>query len=335
MAKRQPKTNSDLRQDIVSGDWIVIAPGRAKRPSDLLGKIAKRARAPVSGCPFEDPQKNGNPAPFFTYPNKHKWALQVFENKYPAFVHSDLCGALDKDGPYLHRPGFGHHDVVVTRDHNKNFVHLPLSEANQVFQSFRDRYLMIYNDKCIEYISIFHNWGPAAGASIYHPHYQMIALPVIPPDVNHSLIGSARYFREKKHCVHCAMIDWEKKEKRRVIYENRWAVAFTPYVSRSPFEVRIFPKKHLPHFENTFDEIMSYMVEALRFTLKSFEKNLNDVDYNFFIHTAPLREKEKYGHYHWHIEAYPKVSIRAGFELGTGVEINAVDPDMAAKLLRK
>ena len=112
-------------------------------------------------------------------------------------------------------------------------------------------------------------------------------------------------------------------------------MAFTPYVSRTPFEVRIFPKKHLPYFENTYDHDMEYVVEALQKSLRIIEKRLGDPDYNFFIHTAPVQNKENYRHYHWHIEITPIISIRGGFELGTGIEINDVDPDAAAKILKK
>lgn len=131
------------------------------------------------------------------------------------------------------------------------------------------------------------------------------------------------------------MIEWEKKKKNRVIYENAGAIAFAPFVSKSPFEVRIFPKKHLPYFENTLDESIDYAVDALQNALRKIEKNLKDPDYNFFLHTAPIRNKASYKMYHWHIEVIPKISIRAGFELGTGVDINPVDPDEAAALLRK
>lgn len=325
--------NPELRKDLVSGDWIVNAPSRSKRPR-FIAKPQKRKKAPIKNCPFEDPQKFGNRQPILTYPNAHHWAIQIIENKYPAVVHKKTCGTLSHQGPYPVFPAIGHHDVIITKDHNKNFPHLNIEQANLVFQAFRDRYLMLYNDKCIEYVSIFHNWGPTAGASIYHPHYQLIAIPVVPPDVNHSLEGSARFFAKHKKCVHCVMIDWEKKEKKRVIFENDGAIAFAPFVSRSPFEIRVFPKKHLPFLENTYDHDIASVVEALQTTLRSFERNLNDPDYNFFIHTSPLKDKEKYGHYHWHIEAFPKAG-RAGFEFGTGVEINAVDPDLAAKTLRK
>ncbi len=326
---------SQLRQDLVSGDWIVIAPGRSGRPHNFFKNPEKRIRAPKKGCPFESIGKINQKKPILIYGESKNWRLQIVENKYPAFVHKDVCASILKDGPYSIAEGVGHHDLVVTRDHNDNFSKLSKNDARQVFEAFRDRYLMLLNDKCLSYVSIFHNWGPKAGASIYHPHYQIISLPIIPPDVEHSLSGSVNYFKKNKKCVHCVMIEWEKKKKKRIIYENGGAIAFAPFVSKSPFEIRIFPKKHLPYFENTLDENIDYAVDALRHALKKIEKNLKDPDYNFFLHTAPISNKLNYKMYHWHIEVIPKVSIRAGFELGTGVDINPVDPDEAATLLSK
>ena len=328
---------SELRQDLVSGDWIVIAPGRSRRPHRPIKKN-KRKISPLAGCPFEDPAKSGQEKPYLIYPNKHGWAVQVLPNKYPVLSHpvrKHFKTRLFKHGVYSIFSAIGHHDLVISSDHYKNFPRLKKESAQLIFQALRDRYLMLNQDKFTAYVSILHNWGPEAGASIYHPHYQILAIPVVPSDVQHSLTGSSRYFEKHKKCVHCAMIDWELKEKKRIIFENNGAVAFTPYVSRTPFEVRIFPKKHLPYFENTYDHDMEYVVEALQKSLRIIEKRLGDSDYNFFIHTAPVQNKENYRHYHWHIEITPIISIRGGFELGTGIEINDVDPDAAAKILKK
>ncbi|MBI4992075.1 MAG: HIT domain-containing protein [Candidatus Harrisonbacteria bacterium] len=329
------KSKSQLRQDLVSGDWIVIAPGRAKRPYAIIKKTEPRIGTPKRNCPFEDLQKTGQGRPILSYGNNNDWQLQVIENKYPAFVHQDVCSVISKNGPFSVSGADGHHDLVITRAHDKTLADLTLNEAQQVFESFRDRYLMLLNDPCVAYISIFFNWGLKAGASVYHPHYQIVAIPVVPPDVQHSLNGSGRYFGENKQCVHCVMMDWELRHRKRVIYQNEGAAVFVPFVSKEPFEFRVFPKKHLPYFENTLDVDLDYVVEALQKSLKKMKKNLKDPDYNFFIHTAPIRDKEKYNHYHWHLEVIPKVTIRAGFELGTGVTINVVDPDEAADLLRK
>ena len=326
---------SELRQDIVSGDWIVLATGRARRPEDFVKKrIGKRQKAPVAGCPFENPQATGHGQPFLVYKNHKDWEIQIIPNKYPALTHRDVCPLPLSRGPFSVLDGVGHHDILITRDHGKNFSALKPRIAVLVFQALRDRYLMLFNDPCLAYVSIFHNWGPTAGASIFHPHFQSIAVPVVPPDIRHSLNGSKRYFDEHKKCVHCVIIDWEKNQKKRVIFENKGAIAFTPFVSREPFEIRVFPKKHLPYFENTRDEDIADVVGVLQNVLKKVEKNLNDPDYNFFIHTAPMREKEQSGHYHWHIEIRPKIATPAGFELGTGMEINVVDPDIAVKILK-
>lgn len=325
---------SQLRKDLVSGDWIVIAPGRGKRPHQFIKKFEKRKSSSKTTCPFENPQKSGHQKPILTYGNPD-WQIQILENKYPAFTHKNICAILGKEGPYTITETVGCHDLLITRDHDKNFTQLSKVDARQVFEAFRDRYLMLLNDKCLAYVSIFHNWGVKAGASVYHPHYQMISTPIIPPDVMHSLNGSEKYFKKNKKCVHCVMIDWEKKYKKRIVYENEGAIAFAPFVSKNLFEIRIFPKKHLPYFENTLDQEIDYVVDSLRQILKKFAKNLKDPDYNFFIHTASIKDKEKYKMYHWHIEVVPKIALFAGFELGTGMEINTVDPDEAAKILRK
>lgn len=325
---------SQLRQDLVSGDWILIAPGRAKRPHNLL-KSVKRKVAPKSGCPFENPQESGHEKPTLIYGDPKNWRIQVLQNRYPILTHKNICPVPLKIGPYLAEEAGGHHDLIITRDHNKNFPTLSKNEARQLFEAFRDRYLTLLNDECLAYILILHNWGPRAGASIYHPHYQMIATPIIPPDVMHSLRGAEQYFKKHRKCVHCVMIDFEKKSKKRIVYENKGFIAFAPFFSKNAFEVRIFPKKHSPYFENTLDIDIDGAVEALQSVLKKMGKNLQDPDYNFFIHTAPIREKERYKMYHWHIEVVPKTNINAGFELGTGVEVNEMDPDQAASLLRK
>ncbi|TSD02522.1 MAG: UDPglucose--hexose-1-phosphate uridylyltransferase, partial [Parcubacteria group bacterium Athens0714_26] len=181
----------------------------------------------------------------------------------------------------------------------------------------------------------FQNWGPTAGASVYHPHYQSIAIPVVPLHIKISINGSDRFYKEHKKCVYCVMIEHEIKNKRRIIYENEEAVVFTPFFSESPFEVRVLPKKHFSYFEDTPEKALKGTAAALQYALKKVTKNLNDPDYNFFIHTAPIKNKEKHTHYHWYIEIRPKFFNIAGFELGTNLEINEVDPDKAAKILRK
>jgi|SRR3989344_2151359 len=324
---------SELRKDLVSGDWIVIAPGRASRPVSFYKNKEKRQPSKIAGCPFEDPQKSGNAEPILIYKNKKDWEIQMIPNKYPALSPRQIPVAYAKHGPYSVLPGVGFHDIVVTRDHYKNFSALTPIGARQLFRAFQDRYNMFFDDKDIAYVMIFHNWGLRAGASVFHPHYQIVALPIVPPDVGHSLMGSSLYFQKHKKCVHCVILDYERRAKSRIVFENKWAVTFAPYVSRVPFELRLFPKLHRPYFEDMSPHELDGIADVLQGTLKMLSSKLSGPDYNFFIHTAPLPNKIKYRHYHWHIEILPHISNPAGFELGTGIDINVVDPDAAAALL--
>ncbi|MDP3956387.1 MAG: DUF4921 family protein [bacterium] len=327
---------NELRQDLVTGDWILYSPGRAKRPTDLVKDKQAREIAPIVGCPLENPQASGNSEPSLLYlGEKGDWAVQVLPNKYPAVDEQPIISVWGKHGAYFTLPGFGKHDLVITRDHFHNFADLAEEEANLVFRAFRERYhnMFVEGGKYLGYVSIFHNWGPSAGASLFHPHYQMIALPIVPPHIAHSLRGSSEYFKEHHTCVHCAIISQELQDKTRIIFEDEFSITFAPYVSRTPFELRIFPKAHSSYFEDAPLQETTAMVGALQKSLRLLHDKLKDPDYNFYIHTAPILDKSKSGHYHWHIEIEPKISIQAGFELGTGIDINVVDPDEAASFL--
>jgi UDPglucose--hexose-1-phosphate uridylyltransferase len=186
----------------------------------------------------------------------------------------------------------------------------------------------------VKYISIFKNYGRSAGASIVHPHNQIVAMPVIDPDVARSIHGSAKYYQSHKECVHCNMLQWELEEKVRTVYENKEFVVVCPFVSRVSFEVRIYPKQHLSYFERITPEQKLRLGEAVKTALGKVKYNLDDPDYNMFLHTAPC-DGQLYDHYHWHLEIFPKTSIWAGLELSTGMEVCTVLPEEAAGLLRK
>jgi len=326
---------AEYRQDLVTGDWVINAPERARRPHDIRKSVAKRVVVPKTGCPFEDLKKTGNWPPMISMPNEAKWEVVVIPNKYPAVTHGMKCAVRSVVGPYETRSGIGAHDVVVLKDHNRPYADLTPGKAVDVLRVIRERYRTLAEDSCFSYAIGFHNWGPSAGASLYHPHFQILALPVIPNEARRSLSGSHLYVKEHNQCAHCAMLTYEKRHKGRIVCQNKEAIAICPFASRKKFEIRIFPKTHIPNFEDSGDKVLIGVAEVLQKTLKMVRKNLHDPDLNFYIHGAPLKNKEDHSHYHWHIEVMPNVPPpEAGFELGTGVEINMIDPDFAATLLR-
>jgi len=327
---------SELRQDPVSGDWVVIATIRNKRPDQLIVKKEKRRIPPKADCPFENPQASGHPSPKIieSLPKQKDWFLQIVENKFPAFKPEEVSVQEQPFGPHHIINGRGYHEILIIKDHYKPLSDYSVKELAIMLKTLQKRYREISRDKKIKYIAIFHNWGSTAGASIYHPHWQIIGIPVIPPRLEHSLNGSLRYFNRHRKCVYCEMIKFERREHKRIIFENGGAVAFSPFVSHEPFEIRIFPKKHISYFEQTSSQLTKSIAAALKASLTLLKNKLDDPDLNFFIHTAPVGDKNKHRHYHWHIEIIPKISVSAGFELSTGIEITIIDPDEGAKFLK-
>jgi len=325
---------SELRQDLVSGDWVVIATGRAKRPDDF-GKVPRiQDETGIEKCLFEDLVVSGQEKDVLIYHRSDgEWTLRVFPNKYPAFSKGK-ASPLISDGPYFAMRGTGYHEVIVTRDHYKQLALMDPLEVAEVFDAYQDRYLDLMNKKSVSYIAIFHNHGKEVGASIPHPHSQLMAIPVVSPYVQLELDGAERYHRANKQCAFCVIAEHESEEKKRVVFENDEFVAYCPFASRSAFEVHVMPRFHSPYFERITDEQKIKLAEVFQKALGAIYKALNDPPYNFYIHTSPCDGKD-YPHFHWHLEILPHTAIWAGFELDTGIEISSIQPEVAAEYLRK
>ncbi|MEK7609281.1 MAG: galactose-1-phosphate uridylyltransferase [Patescibacteria group bacterium] len=331
---KEKKELSELRQDPVSRDWVIISSGRARRPEAFKSRDLSARETPVGLCPFENPKEHGNEV-VKTYPSDETgWAVQVVKNKFP-IIDGQNCAVESKKGPYCVKDNAGYHEVVVFKDHRKTLAQLELSKVEQAVKVYRERYLELSPQACANYILIFHNHGREAGASISHPHSQIMALPFIPSDIRRSLEGSRRYKEERGRCVHCDVLEWELKEKKRVIFENEFFAAVVPYVPKFSYEVRIFPKNHRSYFEDISDSEVSGFAEALKISLAKIYHGLNNPAYNFFIHTPPADRDRDYDYYHWHLEINPRLATWGGFELGTGGEVIDVDPDEAAEYLRE
>ena len=331
------KRGSQLRQDIVTGDWVVIATGRGKRPSDFSEKEKKKETSKeIDECLFCDPVASGQEEDVLIYTTgEGDWTLRIFPNKYPAFSRPSGGRIHHKEeGPYFWMDGVGYHEVIVTRDHFKHIGLMDPIWVAEILDAYQTRYLDLMNKKSVRYVEIFHNHGKKAGASISHPHSQLVAIPVISPYIQLELNGSEEYHQSHKTCVYCDMIKWEQSHGKRVVFENDDFLVITPFASRSAFEMWVLPKKHAPYFERISDEEKISGGEALHEAVRKLGKILNEPDFNFYLHSSPCDGKD-YPHYHWHIEILPKTSTWAGFELSTGIEVSTIEPEEAAKYLRE
>jgi len=341
MNKNQ-KFLSELRYDLISKDWVVIAAGRGGRPGALKIKKRKKLKVPKSTCPFCHIEAQKKPTLIFSEGKKlslsmgipKSWTTIIIPNRYPAVfpcleLKEEFEGRL-----YKKMLALGFHEVVVTRDHEKQIAQFSSAQIKELIDVYQERYLSLMKEKFVNYISIFHNHGIEAGASLSHPHSQIITTPLIDSDLTRAILNSKKYFKTQKKCVYCQMNKWERKKKERIIFENKDFLVLCPFASKSAFQMIISPKKHLPYFEKITEKEKWYLVEAFKVAFGKLYKVLNDPAYNFYLHTAPCDGK-KYPYYHWHWTILPKTSTWAGFEVGTRMEISTIEPERAAAILRK
>jgi UDPglucose--hexose-1-phosphate uridylyltransferase len=327
----------ELRRDPVVGRWVIVSTDRGKRPSDF-GKEVETGVGKF--CPFCPGNEDKTPSEILAYhePAREKnapgWWVRVVPNKFPAL---QIEGALNRqgEGMYDKMNGVGAHEVVIeTPDHSVDFPNLQSKRAEDVIWAFRDRIMDLKKDARFEYILIFKNRGAAAGASLSHPHSQLIATPVIPRNVRELVNGAKNYFEYKERCVFCDMIKQETTTGQRMVTENDDFVAFVPFAARFPFELWILPKVHDSDFEDVQKHEVVNLSRILQESLRRMRDVLDDPPYNFIILNSPLRES-KLSHYHWHLEIMPKLTKVAGFEWGSGFYINPTPPEEAAKFLRE
>ncbi|MDK2886240.1 MAG: UDPglucose--hexose-phosphate uridylyltransferase [Thermosipho sp. (in: thermotogales)] len=327
----------EYRKDPVVKRWVIIATERAKRPHDFT---VPKDENKSGFCPFDYGNEHTTPPeilafrPEDTEPNSPGWWVRVVPNKFPA-VSPELEIRKYGHGMYDAMTGFGYHEVIIeTPDHNSTFALFDDRQAEEVVWAYVKRFNEISKDERIKYVLIFRNHGILGGASLSHPHSQIIAIPSVPKRVLEELNGSKDYYDYKERCVFCDMISQEKIENKRVVEENDNFIAFAPYASRFPFEVWIAPKRHSHNFGSITEVEVKEFSKILRNTLYRIYKVLDNPPYNFVIHTSPTYEEGKV-YYHWHVEIMPRLTRVAGFEWGSGFYINPVPPEDAATYLKE
>ncbi|KPL07333.1 galactose-1-phosphate uridylyltransferase [candidate division BRC1 bacterium SM23_51] len=325
----------ELRKDPIIGRWVIIATDRAKRPSSY---VHAREEPKHGFCPFCRGQERHTPPEVLAYRKpggKHdgpEWWVRVVPNKFPAL---QIEGPLQRagEGMYDRMNGVGAHEVVIeTPEHDVSLADQPPRQIQEVFWAFRDRIIELKKDRRFRYILIFKNHGREAGASLDHPHSQIIALPIVPKRVQEEVEGSRRYWDYKERCVFCDIIHQEAKDRVRIITENNSFVAIAPFASRFPFETWVLPKQHSLYFHEIQKNHVEDLADMMHGILGRMKEILDDPPYNFMIHTTPF-EREDVPYYHWHIEVIPKLTRIAGFEWGTGFYINPTPPEHAARYL--
>lgn len=324
-----------LRKDPLTNRWVVVNLESPTKPGGFFRRPHERSSKVCPFCPGNEAQ---TPPEIAVYrkagvKSAQPWQVRVVPNKFPALrieekPDKSAIGVYDKLG------GFGAHEVIIENpDHAKEMTDLAAEDVALVLRAYRERCLDLKKDTRFKYILIFKNYGSSAGASLEHPHSQLIALPVVPSRVKGEVKGSSRHHEFTERCIFCDMLDQEREEKSLAVEDRLGFMAMTPFASRFPFETWILPKEHRASFDELSDGELDALALVLKSTLGRLKTALDDPPYNFMIHTLPINEKS-HDTFHWHIEIIPQLTQVAGFELGTGFYLNPTPPELAAKILK-
>lgn len=330
---------SELRRDPIGGRWVIVDTDHPYRPEEY--EYEPHILSGKGTCPFCYGNESITPAEIevirdpLTAPNTPGWQVRVVANKFPAL---QIEGELDRRaaGMYDASNGVGAHEVLIeTPYHEKDIVDLTNEEIMNFLSMYCRRSQDLAKDKRFKYLMIFKNFGAAAGASMEHPHTQIVALPMIPKNVSEEIKGAHNYFEYRERCLFCDIIRQELQEKERIILENKYFISFCPFVSRFPFEFLLIPKKHNGSFCLMPGEELPWLAAILKDTIAKLKKLFANLSYNFIVHSSPINGDAGGDGYHWHIEFMPKLTRVAGFEWGSGFYVVATPPELAAKYLRE
>lgn len=338
---------SELRHDPIQKQWVIIALERTKRPFDFA---AKEEENKPTFCPFDEGNEDKTPSEIFSIRknclerDKPGWSVRVVPNKYPALSKEGEV-SIQNQGLYGTMNGVGAHEVIIeTTDHNLNIPDMTVEHLEKVIGVYQIRLRALGNDPRFRYVLVFKNYGKTAGASLSHPHTQIIATPIIPRTVEIELDSAREYYTRQKQCLFCKIIQQEIEAEKRVIKINDDFIAIAPYASRFPFEIFIAPIKHHHDFSQTLPYDLRQLAIMLKEIMLRLRESLKDPSYNFVFHTSPPANTEQQklsnwqtlkNSFHWHIEILPRLTTIAGFEWGTGFYINPTPPEVAAEYLRE
>ena len=318
---------SQLRLDPLTGRWVVIAYERAARPSAFQTRRLPVEDDPSRPCPFCPGEEEA--APLATYGTDGTWQVRIVPNRYPAFSGSEPMVVSHLGPAFTQAAASGSHEIfVLTPVHDATWADLSDAQSTLVMTALRDRMAEHATVPGLRYSQAVVNRGREAGASIEHPHGQLLSMPFVPGETANEMAGFSRF---SGNCLLCAVADAEEEAMHRMVYADGGVVVVSPFWSGSPYEMLIIPRRHSPHLHRASDEDLASVGRSIRLALGALRNRLGDVPYNLLFHSAPYRVT---GDHHWHIHVVPQVTTRGGFELGSGVLINVVPPESAADELR-
>jgi UDPglucose--hexose-1-phosphate uridylyltransferase len=319
---------NQLRLDPLSGRWVVVSPGRSERPYSFVTRTpwVEESSRP---CPFCPGNEETTPPALETYGPSGHWLVRVVPNLYPAFEGDEPFVVANRGPVFTQASAGGIHEILIfSPEHDATWGMLSEEQTSLVMAALRDRLEEHSQRPNLRYTQAIVNSGREAGASLEHPHGQLLGMSFIPRELAEE---QARFARFVGSCLLCTTMEAEEDSGQRVIYADERVVVICPFWSAVPYEMLVIPRDHYPHLHKSPTPDLLAVGEAIRRCLGQLADTVGDVAYNIVFHSAPYRAGEPY---HWHAHIWPKATTTAGFELGTGVAINVVSPEEAADILK-
>jgi len=330
--------STELRLNAITQEWVVIAPGRARRPEEYAAAqtiLTSQRASHREDCPFCTGSEVNTPDETLRFADEQsRWLVRSFPNRYPALAPGQQ--EPRRRGDRFHRTleGIGRHEVVIESPlHNTTLALQSTSEVGLVLRAWRERYRILSQQPGVEHVVIFKNHGAAAGTSLEHPHSQVVAMPVLPAQIRRRLDEAARAYHESGRCTFCQMLSKEEHSSERTIQNSRFFTSFVPFAASSPYCLWLFPYRHFHSFAQLNDEELDDLAGLLRDVLRRLYFGLNDPAYNLVIRSAHPQALSS-PLFHFYLTVVPRLSRAAGFELGTGMFINPSRPEDDAAFLR-
>lgn len=319
---------SELRWNPLLGEWLATATQRQDRTF----------MPPPDHCPLCPTKPGGFP----TEVPESTYDIVVFENRFPSLSPDPPPPAVKATELYPVRPSKGVCEVVLyTPNHASSLAQEPVTQIYKLIQVWTDRFAELGALDYVKYVFIFENKGEAIGVTLHHPHGQIYAYPFTPPRISRELEMSYAHSERKGSCLMCDIILEERRDGRRLVFENDSFVAYVPFFARWPYEVHIAARRHkqaLTDFDRDEQRELALMMKTL---LMAYDRLFNlSFPYMMVMHQRPT-DGADYDYYHFHIEFYPplrtatKLKYLAGSETGAGMFINDTLPEEKAAELRK
>ncbi len=325
----------ELRQNLATKEWVVIAKERAQRPHELGSERKPKPAVPErdADCPF-CPGNEGKSELIEEISGPGGRRVRVVKNKYPALVEG-----APKVAPmgtlYRRLPGEGLHEVVIeSPSHRVSLADQPPEQIEAVLAAYQSRFAAHAQNMKVAMTMLFKNHGAGSGASMVHPHTQLVGSSIVPSHIRHRMDEAQKHFEQNNECVFCRMNEEELAQKTRVVADSPHFVAYVLFAALSPFHIWLVPKRHEPAFHEMRPEERADLARVLKTVVGRLNKALDDPDYNFVVQSVP-QDRGTTEAFHWYISLVVRLGQPAGLELGSGLHINTWPPEEAAAFLNK